>query len=133
MSIQRMMTSKLISVSPQDTVGRMNEILDKLPIHHILVIENKKLVGIVSDRDILKALSPFAGTKVENPRDVFTTNRQAHQIMAPQPITLHIDAGIREAARVMLEYKVSLLPIVDSEENLLGVLSWKDVLRFLIS
>ncbi len=132
MSIQKMMTTKLISVAPTDTVGRMNEILSKLPIHHLLVVEEGELVGVVSDRDVLRCMSPFVNTHVEDEKDRFTTQRMAKQIMTRDPVTINVSEGILSAARSMLDNKVSLLPVVNDQGTLIGVLSWKDVLRFLI-
>ena len=132
MSIQRMMSTKLITVSPTDTVGRMHQIFSKLPIHHLLVMEGSKLTGIVSDRDVLRCLSPFVNTGAEDAKDTFTANRQAHQIMNTNPITLLATSNIRAAARTMLDHGISLVPITDDHGIVIGVLSWKDVLRFLV-
>lgn len=126
------MTTRLITVAPGDTIGKMNEMFTKLPIHHILVVENEKLVGIVSDRDVLRNVSPFVNTKAEEPKDSFTLTRQAHQIMNKHPATIRVDRPVREAGKLMLEKKVSLLPVVDDAEQLIGVLSWKDVMRFIV-
>ena len=132
MSISKVMTTRLISVTPTDNLERMYEILRKLPIHHILVVEEGRLLGIVSDRDVLRRVSPFLNTKSEQPRDRFTLQRQASQIMTPVPATIKVTQGIRQAAKLMLEKNVGLLPVVDEEGLLIGVLSWKDVLRFIV-
>ncbi|MBU2984112.1 CBS domain-containing protein [Saccharophagus degradans] len=132
MSIKRMMTTRLITVSPTDTVGRLSEIFAKLPIHHVLVVEADKLIGVVSDRDVLRNISPFVNTKAEEAKDTFTLTRQAKQIMSKKPVTIRVDRPVREAGKLMLEKKVSLLPVVDENEQLIGVLSWKDVMRFIV-
>ncbi|MDO6424230.1 CBS domain-containing protein [Saccharophagus degradans] len=132
MSIKKMMTTRLITVSPTDTVGRLSEIFAKLPIHHVLVVEADKLIGVVSDRDVLRNISPFVNTKAEEAKDTFTLTRQAKQIMSKKPVTIRVDRPVREAGKLMLEKKVSLLPVVDENEQLIGVLSWKDVMRFIV-
>jgi acetoin utilization protein AcuB len=133
MSIAKIMSTRLISVSRHDTVGRMHEILEKLPIHHLLVVEDGHLLGLVSDRDVLRNISPFANTKAEDAKDRFTLQRQAHQIMNSTPATIKVCQGIRDAASIMVENNVGLLPVLDENEDLLiGVLSWKDVMRFIV-
>ena len=132
MSIKKMMTTRLITVSPTDTVGRLSEIFAKLPIHHVLVVEEDKRIGVVSDRDVLRNISPFVNTKAEEAKDTFTLSRQAKQIMSKKPVTIRVDRPVREAGKLMLETKVSLLPVVDENEQLIGVLSWKDVMRFIV-
>lgn len=134
MSIAKVMTTRLISVKATDTVGRMFEILEKLPIHHLLVVEDGHLLGVVSDRDVLRNISPFANTKAEEAKDRFTLQRQAKQIMNKNPATVKVNQGIREAAAIMLERNATLLPVLDEDGDLLiGVLSWKDVMRFIVS
>lgn len=132
MSIAKIMSTRLITVVRNDSVGRMYEIFQKLPIHHILVVEDGHLYGLVADRDVLRCVSPFINTKAEEAKDRFTLTRQAHQIMNSNPVTIEVNQGIREAAALMLEHKVGLLPVTNSDDLLIGVLSWKDVLRFIV-
>jgi len=84
---------------------------------------------VVSDRDLLKALSPFVGTAAETARDVATLNRRVHQIMSRKPITLPPDASIAEAVRLILEHRISCIPVVDAHFRPVGILSWRDILR----
>ncbi len=132
MPIKDIMSTKLITVSPDETLGRMKTIIDKLDIHHILVVINDELVGIISDRDILRNISPFKDTGSEAPRDNSILMTKASQVMTKNPTTIHQDGSIREAGKIILEKNIGLLPTVDSEGKLVGVISWKDVLRFAI-
>lgn len=133
MAIADIMTRDIISVSPEATVEHMYQILCKHPIHHLLIIDNDAFVGIVSDKEIYQTRSPFANTKVETERDIFTLNRKAHQIMKKMPPTISIHSGIRDAGAEFLKHDVSLLPVVDLDNKVVGVLSWKDVIRYIIA
>ena len=53
MNVASVMTEKVFKVTPDDSIGTIHEILEKVEFHHLLVVEDEKLVGIVSDRDIL--------------------------------------------------------------------------------
>lgn len=97
----------------------------------MFVVEHDKLIGIISDRDLLKSLSPYMGTAAEKERDVIILNRRAHQIMTRDPITLLPDAEAQDAASVFNEHDVSCIPVVDEGNTLLGVLSWRDLLQFI--
>ncbi len=132
MSIANIMSSKLITVSPTTTVEVMQTLLDANPIHHLLVVDDGKLVGVVSDRDILKVISPYLKTQLETNKDLFTLTRTAKQLMAQNLVTISPKASIRAAARCLVENKVSLLPVVNDEGEAIGVVSWKDVLRFIM-
>ncbi|MFL0799087.1 MAG: CBS domain-containing protein [Agarilytica sp.] len=132
MAVKKIMTDKLVTVSPNDTVEHMQNILEKYNIHHLLVIDNENLVGVISDRDILRIISPYINTKVETEKDLFTLTRTASQLMTKKPITISPQASIRDAAKSLLDNKVSLLPVVNDDGNAIGVLSWKDVMRYII-
>ncbi len=132
MSISSIMTPKLVTVTPETTVDVMQQLLDTHPIHHLLVVEGGKLVGVISDRDILKVTSPYLRTQLETNKDLLTLTRTASQLMARKVVTISPKASILDAARTLIENKVSLLPVIDSDDELVGVLSWKDVMRYII-
>lgn len=132
MPIKDVMSTKLITVTPDEQLGRLQVIIEKTHIHHILVVENGALAGIISDRDVLRNISPFTNTGFEAPRDSSILKMKASQIMTKNPTTISQDASIREAGKIILEMKVGLLPAIDSKGMLVGVISWKDVLRFAI-
>ncbi|MBY0309388.1 MAG: CBS domain-containing protein, partial [Phycisphaerales bacterium] len=72
MRIDNVMTTDLVTVKPEDTLGEVREIFDTHRFHHLLVIEHGKVVGIISDRDLLKHLSPFVGKISERAQDSYT-------------------------------------------------------------
>lgn len=131
MSIKNIMTTKLVTVSPDEKVGELHQILRSLPIHHLLVVDHDELVGIISDRDVLKNISPYVNTSAEAAKDRFTFEREARKIMQTNVITCLPSITIREAAKMFLAHNVSLLPVTTADNELVGVLSWKDVLRYL--
>lgn len=132
MAVVDIMTKKLITVTPDTSVKKMQEIFDKYPIHHLLVLDKDKLVGIIDDRDILRVTSPYLNTKFESDKDLFTLTRKAHQLMETNPATIKPSASIQEAARSLIENNVNLLPVTDGKKKAIGVLSWKDVMRFIM-
>lgn len=132
MAVDKIMTTKLITVSSHDTVEHMQNLLSSHPIHHLLVVDGGVLAGVISDRDILRITSPFLKTKAESRRDRATLSLKASQIMRRRPITIKANASLREAARSLVENKVSLLPVMNDEDALVGVLSWKDVMRYIM-
>ncbi len=131
MRLSEIMTTRLISITRKDNVLRAYQILEKLPIHHILVVEEGQLLGIISDRDVLRHVSPYLNTPHESKRDKERMLEPAENIMTQNPITISVSSAIREAAKLMVKNNISLLPVVDSTNTLIGVISWKDVLRYL--
>lgn len=131
MPVSEIMTPQVVSISCEDTIEHMQSLLRLHKIHHLLVLDEGKLVGVVSDRDILRIVSPFINTKAETEKDKFTLSRKASQLALKKPITIKGSASKRQAAASLLENGISLLPVVDDSDKVIGVLSWKDVMRFL--
>jgi acetoin utilization protein AcuB len=77
------------------------------------------VVGIISDRDVIRAMSPYAGTAAETPRDEATLNRRAHQVMTRHPKCLSPSDGVLEAIRIMYDEQISSVLVVED-----GKLKW---------
>ena len=128
------MTARIVTVEMDDRLEAVKEIFDTMGFHHLLVVdEHKKLSGVLSDRDLLRALSPYVGSATETARDLATLNKRVHQIMTRRPITLRQESGIAEAVELLLKNRISCLPIVDDDFKPVGIVSWRDLLRTLAS
>jgi acetoin utilization protein AcuB len=133
MNLEQIMTKKIVTVELDDSLAMVKEIFDNLRFHHLLVVESKKLVGVVSDRDLLKALSPNLGTISATIKDEATLNKRVHQIMTHRLVTLHPDAAISDAVNLFNTHKISCIPIVDNQLRPLGIVSWRDLLKAVIA
>ncbi len=130
MTVSDIMSRRVATVTLDDRLRTVKQIFDSSKFHHLLAVEDDgTLYGVVSDRDLLRALSPFIGSIVETGRDIATLDKPVHQIMTRKPITLPADASIAEAIRVFLEHPVSCIPIVDAQFKPVGIVSWRDVLK----
>lgn len=125
------MSSKLVTVEKDDSIGHVKDIFESTKFHHVLVVEGKKLVGVVSDRDLLKQLSPFIGSESENHRDLATLNKRVHQIMSSELTTLTADDTVIDAVQIFNRKHFSCVPVVDENYNALGIISWRDILVYM--
>ena len=126
--IKSFMQTRVVTVEMDDSLRIVKEIFDNTRFHHLLVVENSRLAGVLSDRDLLKALSPYVNTAAELPRDSATLNKRAHQIMSRKPITLPPDATLKEASTLLLEHRISCIPVVNALQEILGIVTWRDLL-----
>jgi acetoin utilization protein AcuB len=134
MDVGSIMTRRVVSVEMDDRLDVVKKIFDNLKFHHLLVLDDRgRLKGVVSDRDLLKALSPYVGTVAENARDIATLNKRVHQIMSRNLITLPPRASIAQAVQLFLDHRISCIPIIDETLKPVGILSWRDVLKTLIA
>src|SRR5271170_6575328 len=133
MTLDKIMTAKVVTVAMDDRLEVVKEIFDTMNFHHLLVVdEHEKLSGVLSDRDLLRALSPYVGSAAETARDLATLNKRVHQIMSRQPITLRPQSGIADAVNLLLAHRISCIPIVDDDFRPVGIVSWRDVLKALV-
>lgn len=130
MSVDSIMTHDVVTVTPDATLMDVRRLLHERGFRHLLVTEeDDTLVGVISDRDMLKAISPFLDTYSEEHRDVKTLSRPASDIMRTNPVTVGPDTAIEDAARLLLDNKISSLPVVEGEA-LVGIVTTKDLLQY---
>ncbi len=129
MNIKEIMSKNLVTIGMDDSLKTVKAIFDNAGIHHLLVVESDKLFGVISDRDLLKALSPNVGTLAETNRDTITLNKKVHQIMTSKLVTLAPDAEISAAIEIFNNHDISCIPVVDGENKPVGIISWRDIIK----
>ena len=129
MKVASAMTRRVVTVELDDTLAQVKQIFDNIRFHHLLVIERDKLLGVLSDRDLFKAISPNVGTINATTHDEATLNKRVHQVMSRHPVTVHEDDALGIAVDRFLQHDISCLPVVDDAGSAVGVLSWRDILR----
>lgn len=129
MNVEKIMSKTVVTVEMDDSLSVVKEIFDNAHFHHLLVVESEKLFGVISDRDLLKALSPYIGTASETERDAATLNKKVHQIMTRKPVVVGRSAGIYDAIEIFNKHNISCIPVVDDEFKPVGIISWRDILK----
>jgi CBS domain-containing protein len=115
-AVRDVMSTKLHTVEPSDTVGEAVAVMAQQRVGSVLVMEGEKLLGIFTERDTVRALS----LSYDAPR---------HQIvswMTPDPRTVEPEADADEALRYMLDNGFRHLPVVE-EGKVIGIVSMRDL------
>jgi acetoin utilization protein AcuB len=121
------MTGNLVTLSPEASAAEALTLCRERRIRHILILEERRLVGIVSDRDRRDA-SPALG----DPERARTLRKiRVGDVMTREVITVDPQDSIENAAQQMYELKIESLPVV-AEEELLGIVTSSDVMRALV-
>lgn len=121
----------VVTVRLDDTLSHVKKLFDERAFHHLLVVEDGVVVGVISDRDLLRNLSPFAGNRFsERAQDAATLNRRVHQVMSRALVVASEQATLKEGIRLMLGKHVSCLPVVDARARPVGIVTWRDILGF---
>jgi acetoin utilization protein AcuB len=93
-------------------------------IRHLLVLDGDRLSGIVSNRDVRRLAMTAAGAPL--------LAEPVSRIMTENPVTIGPEAGVTEAARLLLEMKIGALPVRDGE-NIIGIFTTSDALEALLA
>lgn len=131
MNVRQIMSARVVTVGLDDKLSVVKDIFENLKFHHVLAVEDGQLLGVVSDRDLFKALSPNIGSSTENYKDVATLNKRVHQIMTRHPIVLHETATVDDVIDLFNANRISCIPIVDKDNRPIGIVSWRDILKSL--
>lgn len=123
------MSSPVLTIALDDDLTVVDKKFSSTKFHHLLVVENNKLLGVVSDRDLLKALSPKIGTAAEKLNDTATLNKKVHQIMSRKPICIEENKSVHDAITLFLENNISCIPVIDTNNTPIGIISWRDILK----
>jgi CBS domain-containing protein len=106
-----------ITVAPEDTLGEVAERMTRQNTGAVIVKDFGRLIGILTERDMLRAMAAR----------VHTSDARVRQWMTVDPITAPADMDLEEAAQIMLDNGFRHLPVVEGE-NVLGVVSLRRVL-----
>jgi len=123
-------------VTTIDVNNSMVDATRKLKEHHISmlpVMKKDKLVGIVTDRDLKKASASNATTLEVHELLYLISNIKVKDLMTKDPITVPPDYTIGETAELLLEKKISGVPVVGRNGEVVGVITKADIFRALVS
>jgi acetoin utilization protein AcuB len=131
LKVADIMTRDVSTVFEEDNLDRVLTLLAPYRFRHVPVVDDGRVVGILSQRDLLQLTSqgrdhsPAARARVT--RDLEQTF--VRDVMNQKVITIRPEGSLADAARLMFEHRVGALPVVDAQEKLVGIVSESDLLR----
>ncbi len=131
MKVMDLMQKKVFTVDQNDTIDRVFFLIHYEKIRHLPVLEKGEVVGIVSDRDLYKALGPKSQPRsIVNQQKgtiLYVTPKKVRHIMRRGVITINPEATINKAASILAKKKIGALPVVKGKK-LLGIITATDLL-----
>ena len=128
--VKNWMTSPAVSVTPQTTIIAAREVMSDQKIKTLLIAEKDQLLGVVTQRGLIRIDFSVLGEEVCDD-SVDLTENKIDCIMTRNPRIIQSDSSIPKAARVMLENRIAALPVIE-DERLIGILNSSDLMRFII-
>lgn len=133
MSLAAIMTKKVRVTTEDATLASLRTLFAEARFQHVPVIDSMhRLVGIVSVKDYFKALSPVIDSASDSTVDLYIQSRRVRQVMTSPVISVSQDVGILQAAALLVGHNISCLPVVDNQQRLIGIVSWKDIMRRIV-
>jgi CBS domain-containing protein len=117
--VRDLMTSDVLTADPSDTIGETAQKMVELGVSSAVVSDYGRLIGILTERDLTRAVAGRTHSSEARVREWMTTD----------PITLGPDASPAEAAQIMLDNGFRHIPIVEDERTV-GIVSIRDVARW---
>ena len=125
------MTPHPITIDPKTVLPDAHRLMQDSHIRRVLVVENGKLVGIVTLGDIREAEPSHATTLSIYELHYLLSKLTVEHIMTRNPITVQADTPMRDALRLLLSYKIKRLPVVDGQGRLVGLVGRTEILQAL--
>jgi CBS domain-containing protein len=126
------MTRDVVTISPEMTLPEAHRLMEEKKIRRLPVVDSGRLVGIVTRGDI-RGAEPSGATSLSIWEvNYLLAKLKIGEIMTAQPLTIAAEETIGEAARLMLEKKISGLPVVDQAGHLVGIITESDIFRLVV-
>jgi acetoin utilization protein AcuB len=131
MLVKDVMRSKVVTVTPRTALAEAMRLVGQRGVRHLPVVAGNDLVGIVSDRDLKRAMASPATGRARAELNFLLERLTVEEIMTRAVITIGPGFAAEDAARVMVTEKISALPVTDAG-RLVGIVTETDVLDLFI-
>jgi predicted transcriptional regulator len=131
--VQDWMTKNVITIAPDATLPEAHRLMADNQIRRLPVVRgNNTLVGIITRGDVREAEPSDASSLSIWEMNYLLSKLKIDKIMTSDPITIHAEETIGDAASRMLSHKISGLPVVDGSGKLIGVITESDIFRLVV-
>ena len=131
--IINVMTEKLVTIASSQTLSDARALLAKHDIHHLPVVDDGQLVGMVSASDLVKLSLQYDPENDDDSLNSFLDRQYAiKSVMHSNPISIGVEGTIREAAQMLANGGFHALPVVGYDGALKGIVTSTDLIRLLV-
>lgn len=128
MQAQDLMTRKLVTIKANETLVAVRNLFFRYKFHHLIVVDDDdNIAGIITDRDLFKALNPEAGSLDVEAITYASMNTKARQICSSPVISVTPEMSLEQVVQVFKENKISCVPVIGRQQRALGIISWRDI------
>ncbi len=129
MYVKDHMTANPITIDPDVTLSRALEIMGKNHFHRLPVVKDGKLVGLLTEGVVNETSGKDSTSLSIYELNYLLSRTYAGEIMIKDVKTVTEDAWIEEAAEIMLQNGINVLPVIDEEKHVIGIITEKDIFK----
>ncbi len=132
LSVRDLMTDKIFALRADDDIQMARDLMDERNVRHVPVVdEDRNLVGLVSERDLLRSMYPSTSELPVGTQHAVLKRVKVSAIMTRDVETVEPDDDLAAAAQVMLDNKYGCVPVVVDGGRVEGILTESDFVRYL--
>jgi CBS domain-containing membrane protein len=131
-TVKEIMTKDVSTLGRNDTLDVADDMMTLERIRHLPVLDEGRVVGVVSQRDLFRSALAVALGYGENAQKRLLRTLRVKEVMSEPAIRISPEATAKEATRLMLEHKIGCLPVVEGH-TLVGIVTETDILRYVVS
>lgn len=128
--VREIMMGSPVTLKPDETLDLANDVISLGRIRHIPIIEDGRLVGVLSERDMMGAATTTIFGLKRKSKSALLKSVLIKDVMKKKVVTVKPDTPIKDAAHLMKEKKIGCVPVVN-EGSLVGLVTTTDILRYL--
>jgi acetoin utilization protein AcuB len=125
------MTEPAVSIGLSSPAAEVLRLFSIHPFHHLPVVDGGRVVGMLSSADVLK-LEAFLPKRGGTSTDFVNQRLHMDQLMRQPPITIAGSQSVEQAATLMTKHGIHALPVIDSKDNLIGIITTTDIISALL-
>jgi CBS domain-containing protein len=130
--VSEIMHTDIVTLAPKETLDLTQDLMSLGRVRHLPVLEDERLVGIISNRDLLAASLTKALDFDPSSRRSFLRSVEVGEVMTRDVVSIGPDTTLADAARIMVRRQIGCLPVLDGDGKLLGLVTTTDLLVTLV-
>lgn len=131
--VANVMTQDVLTVNVNHSLAEANELFRKHGIRHLPVVSGEKLIGILSQTDILRiSFGNTFGVEQEGGDEAIFDMLSINQVMKHSPVTVSSESTIKEAGEILADKEFHALPVTDNDK-LVGIITTTDLIKYFLS
>ena len=127
--VTQIMMGSPVTLGPEDTLDLANDVISLGRIRHIPVVDAGRLVGLLSERDLMGAAASHVFGLKQKSKSALLKSVLIRDVMKKRVVTVAPESSIKDAAHLMADKKIGCVPVV-SDGAIVGLVTTTDILRY---